>query len=445
MVQNLPVYDIIDKENTEKHTGQTIRRRFLQRIGVRQTNTVSPPRAVAALLDIFASAGAEAYIVGGAVRDSLAGRRVHDWDVASPLPPEAMGELFRGHGYRVIPTGIKHGTVTVISDGMPVEITAFRIDGAYTNGRHPDRVEFTTRIEDDLARRDFTVNAMAYSPRSGICDPFGGRADLAAGVIRCVGDARTRFTEDALRILRAFRFAAQLGYTIEDGTLGAAAALASRLELISAERIAAETEKLLLAPEPSGYLAAAESCGVLAYVFPGITFDASDLAPVDRLAADAPLRMGAMLRRTGLADSERAAAVLRGLRLSNADRRRAYAAAAQTLPPAEPYAVRRFLRETADPDAAIAAAAARGESGAAEVAEIARQTAAEGGPVTLRTLAVDGAKLRAAGYPTGRQMGKLISALLEAVTADPSLNTEEALLALAAKLTDEQKTERNDI
>lgn len=181
-------------------------------------------------------------------------------------------------------------------------------------------------------------------------------------MIRCVGDARTRFTEDALRILRAFRFAAQLGYTIEDGTLGAAAALASRLELISAERIAAETEKLLLAPEPSGYLAAAESCGVLAYVFPGITFDASDLAPVDRLAADAPLRMGAMLRRTGLADSERAAAVLRGLRLSNADRRRAYAAAAQTLPPAEPYAVRRFLRETADPDAAIAAAAARGES-----------------------------------------------------------------------------------
>ena len=296
MVQNLPVYDIIDKENTEKHTGQTIRRRFLQRIGVRQTNTVSPPRAVAALLDIFASAGAEAYIVGGAVRDSLAGRRVHDWDVASPLPPEAMGELFRGHGYRVIPTGIKHGTVTVISDGMPVEITAFRIDGAYTDGRHPDRVEFTTRIEDDLARRDFTVNAMAYSPRSGICDPFGGRADLAAGVIRCVGDARTRFTEDALRILRAFRFAAQLGYTIEDGTLGAAAALASRLELISAERIAAETEKLLLAPEPSGYLAAAESCGVLAYVFPGITFDASDLAPVDRLATDAPLRMGAMLR-----------------------------------------------------------------------------------------------------------------------------------------------------
>ena len=249
---------------------------------------------------------------------------------------------------------------------------------------------------------------------------------------------------DALRICAPFRFAAQLGYTIEDGTLGAAAALASR-ELISAERIAAETEKKLLAPEPSGYLAAAESCGVLAYVFPGITFDASDLAPVDRLAADAPLRMGAMLRRTGLADSERAAAVLRGLRLSNADRRRAYAAAAQTLPPAEPYAVRRFLRETADPDAAIAAAAARGETDAAEVAEIARQTAAEGGPVTLRTLAVDGAKLRAAGYPTGRQMGKLISALLEAVTADPSLNTEEALLALAAKLTDEQKTERNDI
>ena len=185
---------------------------------------ISIPAPVREIFDVFSSAGAVAYAVGGAVRDSLLGREVHDWDVASPLRPEVTEELFASRGFKVIPTGIRHGTVTVLSHGMPVEVTAFRIDGSYSDSRHPDRVEFTDRVEEDLARRDFTVNAMAYSPVRGLCDPWNGQADLKAGVIRCVGDPSTRFAEDALRILRAFRFAAQLGFTIDDATRKAAAA-----------------------------------------------------------------------------------------------------------------------------------------------------------------------------------------------------------------------------
>lgn len=131
------------------------------------------PGEITAVLDIFASACVRAYIVGGAVRDSLMRRPVHDFDIASPMLPEETAALFTGCGFRVIPTGIKHGTVTVLSGDMPVEVTAFRLDGSYTDGRHPDSVKFTSRIEDDLSRRDFTVNAMAYSPQSGLCDPFG--------------------------------------------------------------------------------------------------------------------------------------------------------------------------------------------------------------------------------------------------------------------------------
>ena len=176
---------------------------------------ISIPAPVREIFDVFSSAGAVAYAVGGAVRDSLLGREVHDWDVASPFRPEVTAELFASRGLKVIPTGIRHGTVTVLSHGMPVEVTAFRIDGSYSDSRHPDRVEFTDQVEEDLARRDFTVNAMAYSPVRGLCDPWNGQADLKAGVIRCVGDPSTRFAEDALRILRAFRFAAQLGFTPE--------------------------------------------------------------------------------------------------------------------------------------------------------------------------------------------------------------------------------------
>ena len=394
---------------------------------------ISIPAPVREIFDVFSSAGAVAYAVGGAVRDSLLGRKVHDWDVASPLRPEVTAELFASRGFKVIPTGIRHGTVTVLSHGMPVEVTAFRIDGSYSDSRHPDRVEFTDRVEEDLARRDFTVNAMAYSPVRGLCDPWNGQADLKAGVIRCVGDPSTRFAEDALRILRAFRFAAQLGFTIDDATRKAAAA-SERLSSISVERIAAETEKILLSPRPAAYLSEAAECNVTAHIFPGVSLADGDFSPLDLLPPDAPLRMGALLRRVGLRDAKTADEALKHLKLSNAFYRRAYAAATVSLPAPEERAVRLFLRETGNADAAIAAASARGEPEARQVAELSSKISSEGGPVTMRTLAVNGKKLRDAGFPEGKPMGLLLSALLEAVTADPTLNNEQTLLALAADI-----------
>ncbi len=394
---------------------------------------ISIPAPVREIFDVFSSAGAVAYAVGGAVRDSLLGREVHDWDVASPLRPEVTAELFASRGFKVIPTGIRHGTVTVLSHGMPVEVTAFRIDGSYSDSRHPDRVEFTDRVEEDLARRDFTVNAMAYSPVRGLCDPWNGQADLKAGVIRCVGDPSTRFAEDALRILRAFRFAAQLGFTIDDATRKAAAA-SERLSSISVERIAAETEKILLSPRPAAYLSEAAECNVTAHIFPGVSLEDGDFPPLDLLPPDAPLRMGALLRRVGLRNAKTADEALKHLKLSNAFYRRAYAAATVPLPAPEERAVRLFLRETGNADAAIAAASARGEPEARQVAELSSKISSKGGPVTMRTLAVNGKKLRDAGFPEGKPMGLLLSALLEAVTADPTLNNEQTLLSLAADI-----------
>ena len=394
---------------------------------------ISIPAPVREIFDVFSSAGAVAYAVGGAVRDSLLGRKVHDWDVASPLRPDVTEELFASRGFKVIPTGIRHGTVTVLSHGMPVEVTAFRIDGSYSDSRHPDRVEFTDRVEEDLARRDFTVNAMAYSPVRGLCDPWNGQADLKAGVIRCVGDPSTRFAEDALRILRAFRFAAQLGFTIDDATRKAAAA-SERLSSISVERIAAETEKILLSTRPAAYLSEAAECNVTAHIFPGVSLEDGDFPPLDLLPPDAPLRMGALLRRVGLRNAKTADEALKHLKLSNAFYRRAYAAATVPLPAPEERAVRLFLLETGNADAAIAAASARGEPDARQVAELSSKISSEGGPVTMRTLAVNGKKLRDAGFPEGKPMGLLLSALLEAVTADPTLNNEQTLLALAADI-----------
>ena len=183
-------------------------------------------------------AGFACYIVGGAVRDWLAGGKPHDYDLCTAATPEQTERIFSD--LHVIETGLKHGTVTIVMDGEPIEITTFRTEGAYSDGRRPDSVAFVTDITQDLARRDFTVNAMAWSPRRGLCDPFGGKEDLARKHIRCVGDAETRFQEDALRILRALRFASTRGYEIEAQTAQALRDNRHRLTHVSAERITAE-------------------------------------------------------------------------------------------------------------------------------------------------------------------------------------------------------------
>ncbi len=204
------------------------------------------PSPVAACCRTLRLAGHQAHPVGGCVRDLLLGRVPGDWDITTSAPPEDTMALFQ----RTVPTGLSHGTVTVLLDGMALEVTTFRREGGYSDGRHPDAVTFDASLQQDLSRRDFTINAMALAPDGGLLDPFGGQADLARRLIRCVGDPQRRFSEDALRMLRAVRFAAQLGFSIEADTAAALQSRAPLLRQVSAERIRVEMEKILLSPAP---------------------------------------------------------------------------------------------------------------------------------------------------------------------------------------------------
>lgn len=207
---------------------------------------IEMPTKAKEIINRINEAGYEAYIVGGCVRDCLLGRIPNDWDITTSADPYTVKELFR----RTIDTGLKHGTVTVLMGDEQYEVTTYRIDGDYTDGRHPDSVTYTRQLSEDLKRRDFTINAMAYHPENGLVDLFDGKKDLESGVIRCVGTAVDRFNEDALRMMRAIRFAAQLGYTIEEETYNAIIELHDNLGKISAERVRVEMEKLLVSDHP---------------------------------------------------------------------------------------------------------------------------------------------------------------------------------------------------
>lgn len=200
------------------------------------------PRKVNLIINLLYENGFEAFAVGGCVRDALLGKEPHDWDITTSASPEQVKGIF----CKTIDTGIEHGTVTVMIGGEGFEVTTYRVDGSYEDSRHPKEVVFTSSLVEDLKRRDFTINAMAYNDREGLVDEFDGQKDLSGHMIRCVGDAMERFNEDALRILRAARFSAQLGFDIEESTKQAMSALAGKLENISAERIKAEMDKILL-------------------------------------------------------------------------------------------------------------------------------------------------------------------------------------------------------
>ncbi len=224
------------------------------------------PEKVNILISRLESRGYEAFAVGGCIRDSIMGRTPNDWDLCTSATPDEMKSCFEG--FRVIETGLQHGTLTVLLDGESFEITTYRIDGEYSDGRHPDHVAFTRSLEEDLARRDFTVNAMAYSEKSGLMDPFGGRSDLSHGILRCVGNPVRRFTEDSLRILRCVRFASQLSYAIEDSTAAAMYECLPLLDRVAAERIRAEFDKLLCGPAAADVLRTHR--GIIAHVIPEI-------------------------------------------------------------------------------------------------------------------------------------------------------------------------------
>ena len=280
--------------------------------------TIKLDPGAALLLDALHGAGHAAYAVGGCVRDSLLGLDPHDWDLCTSARPEQVMALFGEE--KCIPTGLQHGTVTVKQGGRLYETTTFRTEGAYSDGRHPDAVCFVPDVREDLARRDFTINAMAYSAEEGLIDPFGGRDDLAAHLVRAVGEPERRFEEDALRILRLYRFAARFGFAIDPATGAAARALGPHLDCVSAERIQEELLKLLAAPRPGSYLEPA----VLAVVLPELEPEkqpgrfAELCSTIDRIeptAENVPTRLAALLWPLGEAGARKA---LRKLKCSNA-------------------------------------------------------------------------------------------------------------------------------
>ena len=276
--------------------------------------TISMDPGAAALLDALHTAGYAAYAVGGCVRDSLLGLTPHDWDLCTSALPQQVMELFGAQ--RCIPTGLQHGTVTVKQSGALYEITTFRTEGTYTDGRHPDEVHFVPDVREDLARRDLTINAMAYNEKEGLVDPFGGQADLQSGIVRAVGVPRQRFTEDALRILRLYRFAARFGFAIDPPTAQAAQELCAHLDCVSVERIEEELAKLLSAPAPAAYL----DKKILLVILPELSSEelAAAKPVVDACPAGAenlPIRLAALLLSLGEDGTRR---TLRRLRCSNA-------------------------------------------------------------------------------------------------------------------------------
>lgn len=393
----------------------------------------------AALLTRLHAAGYAAYAVGGCVRDSLLGQTPHDWDLCTSATPEQVLELFgKAH---CIPTGLQHGTVTVKHGGELYEITTFRTEGAYSDGRHPDHVAFVPDVKEDLARRDFTINAMAYNAEEGLIDPFGGQSDLAAGIVRAVGEPQRRFEEDALRILRLYRFAARFGFAIDPATGQAARALCRHLDCVSEERIAEELSRLLAAPAPGAYLEAE----VLAVIFPEL--DAAEL-PESRRILDAlepgmehvPVRLAALLCPLGEAGAR---AALKRLKCSNAltgtvatlvrEAAAGMPGAALTLT-ARRFLSRYDLATITDLTALCSAQHPEQAEAFAALQQEAARLVETNACCRINQLAVNGRDLMDAGIRPGPGLRRVLDALLEQVLTGQLPNEKAALLAAAAQV-----------
>jgi len=436
--------------------------------------TMQLPDYVNTALRRLEEAGFAAYVVGGCVRDAVMGRTPGDYDVTTAALPEQTAAVFAGE--RLIETGMRHGTVTVLPDGHPLEITTFRVDGAYSDARHPDAVTFTPSLTEDLARRDFTVNAMAWSPRTGLVDPFGGAADIEARTIRCVGDPAARFREDALRILRCVRFASVLGFTIDPATAAAAREQREALSRISAERVAEELRKLVCGPDMRRVvLTETDILGaVIPEILPMRGFDQRNkhhvydvlehcAAACEAVPAEPVLRLAALLHDVGkppcfftdadgvghfYGHAERGAemtdAILRRLRFDNASRERITALVRRHDMRIEPTeqavlrALRRFGAEFFFQLLEIKRADTLAHAPGPKLTErmeryaalqaLARDAIAREACFSLRDLAVDGNDLIAAGYAPGPALGAALDALLDAVTDGAVPNEKAALL-----------------
>ena len=377
-------------------------------------------------------AGYEAFAVGGCVRDTLLGRTPEDWDVTTSARPEAVKAIFE----RTVDTGLQHGTVTVLKNRKGYEVTTYRIDGEYHDGRHPDSVEFTPNLLEDLKRRDFTINAMAYSHETGIVDEFGGMEDLKAGIVRCVGRPEDRFTEDALRLLRALRFSAQLGFEIEESTYAAIKTIAPNLAKVSKERVQAELTKLLLSAHPERILLLKET-GLSAQIVPGFdaVFAPALFSKLSRLPAEKSLRWAGFLL---CQSTKQAEAVLKGLKMDNetiGNVSRMIEGAKETLPLEKPAVRRAMSRYTPyQLEGALKLKELMGSPDAEEIRRLREEIIRDGDCVSLKDLAVKGRDLLEAGVERGPMVGEILNHLFDLVLLYPEKNDREFLLKEVRRL-----------
>lgn len=423
------------------------------------------PESVKYIIQTLEQSGFEAYAVGGCVRDSILGRSPDDWDITTSAKPEQTRELFE----KTFDTGIEHGTITVLIDNIGYEVTTYRIDGEYEDSRRPNDVEFTTDLKEDLLRRDFTINAMAYNKKEGLIDIFGGMQDLESNIIRCVGRAKDRFEEDALRILRAIRFSAQLGFEIEEETAHAIKKMAPTLSKISAERIQVEMLKLILSKNPS-YIDQAYKLGVTAVIFPewdammatvqggaAGQYNVGEHAlscveyirnnKVSRLLAlfhsiAKPNTKGTEYVGLDVEGASMAKSVMKRWKMDNhtiRDVSKLVEVHAVLIEPTFP-AVRKAVNQIGQDlfpifhemqfvDVMSRNSDKRVEKLCAlkEVGEIYQTIVDEKHPVVLKDLAIDGARLLEMGVPQGKQIGEVLKQLLDRVLEDHTLNTPEWL------------------
>ena len=402
--------------------------------------TIKVPEEVRSIMERLTEAGYEAYCVGGCVRDSLLNRAPEDWDITTSALPEQVKSLFSN----TVDTGIQHGTVMVIRKGIGYEITTYRIDGEYKDGRHPEQVTFTRSLEEDLKRRDFTINAFAYNEKAGLVDLFGGLDDLKAKVIKAVGDPNQRFTEDALRIMRAIRFSAQLDFAVEEETYGAIAKHAANLAQVSMERIRVEFEKTLMSP-CSGRVKEFFRLGMGEYILPGYAGRCADFN--EEIAAFYSGMEGEERRYLLLADllrnlsAEEAKDALRNMKYDN----RTVHTVSKIL---------QYLKESCAEDAVsikralnqegeeiffltlqMQEAAARAENKEdpetfPRIRAMAKEIIAKKEPYTIAQLSVTGSDLIAEGITRGEEIGTTLQQLLEKVIREPELNAKETLIAL---------------
>lgn len=443
---------------------------------------LSPGAAKA--LALLQAAGYEAWIVGGCVRDALLGLPPKDYDLTTSALPEETQRVFAA--YPRIETGLRHGTVTVLLEGEPLEITTYRVDGVYSDARHPDGVTFTRSLRQDAARRDFTINAMAYAPGQGLQDFFGGQADLAQGTIRAVGRAETRFHEDALRILRALRFASVLDFTLEGETARAARACAPLLAAVSAERVSGELGKLLCGKAAGRVLRDYPDVlgGVLPEILPMVGLDHRNphhcydvwthtTVAVDHVPPELPLRLAMLLHDIGKPDTfslgedgqghfyghprrsvELAEGILSRLRFPRRTRERVLTLVRyhDAVLEESPQRVRRWLNKLG-PEVFFDLLAIQGGDAAAQapayctrldhlrrLETLARQVLDQAPCLTVRDLAVGGEDLLALGY-RGPAIGRALRALLDQVLSETVSNEKNALLQRLAQM-DAENTEK---